>query len=88
MVLVAERSCGCPILRSAQGQTGWGFGQPDKVPVLLVDGFGLDDLKRSLPNQTIPLFYYFTVYAVKISLDFPYNLSIGMQFNSECLSLI
>ena len=43
---VAQRSCGCPIMRSVQGQIGWGFEQPG-----LVEGVpahdrvvGLDDL--------------------------------------------
>ena len=27
----AQRGCGCPICRGAQGQAGWGPGQPDLV---------------------------------------------------------
>jgi len=26
---VAQRSCGCPIIESVQGQIGWGFEQPE-----------------------------------------------------------
>ncbi|KAK4826704.1 hypothetical protein QYF61_010919, partial [Mycteria americana] len=29
---VAQRSCGCPLPGSVQGQVGWGFEQPDLVP--------------------------------------------------------
>ena len=38
-----------------QGQVGWGSEQPDLVVDVLAHcrGFGLDNLKRSLPTQTI-----------------------------------
>jgi len=55
LALVAQRSCGCPILGSVEGQVGQGFGQFDlvkNVPALGM-GVGLNDLQRSLPTQTI-----------------------------------
>ena len=43
---IAQRSCGCPIAGSAQGQAGWGFGQADLVEGVPAHGRGvwLDDL--------------------------------------------
>jgi len=35
---VAQRSCGCPIPRNAQGQVVWGFEKPDVVECILVHG--------------------------------------------------
>ena len=42
----AQRDCGCPIPGGAQGQVGWGSGQPDLVGVSPACGRGLelDDL--------------------------------------------
>ena len=42
----AQRSCGCPIIGSVQGQVGWGSEQPDLVKDVPVHGreVGLDDL--------------------------------------------
>jgi len=31
LALAAQRSCGCPIPGSVQGQVGWDFEQPDLV---------------------------------------------------------
>ena len=43
---VAQRSCGCPITGSVQGQVGPGFEQPDLVKDVPAHGrgLGLDDL--------------------------------------------
>ena len=43
---VAQRSCGCPVPGSVQGQVGRGFEQPGLVEVVPAHG-------RSLPTQTI-----------------------------------
>jgi len=51
-----QRSCGCPIMGSVQGQVEQGFGQCSLVKDVPVHGREnkLDDLVRSLPTQTIP----------------------------------
>jgi len=38
---VAQRSCGCPLPGSVQGQAGWGFEQPGlvKMSLLMAGGF-------------------------------------------------
>ena len=43
---VAQRSCGCPISGSVQGQVGWGFEQRGLVEVVPAHGrgVGLDGL--------------------------------------------
>ena len=43
---VAQRSCGCPLPGSAQGQVGWSSEQPGLVEDVPADGTGLepDDL--------------------------------------------
>jgi len=43
---VAQRSCGCPIPGSVQGQAGWSFEQPSLVEAVPANGRGLevDDL--------------------------------------------
>lgn len=43
---VAQRSCRCPIPGNAQGQVGWGFGQPGLVTDIHVSdrGFEIDSL--------------------------------------------
>ena len=43
---VAQRSCGCSIIESVQGQVGQGFEQPDLVEDVPAHsrGVGLDDL--------------------------------------------
>ena len=38
---VSQRSCGCPIPGSVQGQAGWGFEQPGLVEVVLAHGRGI-----------------------------------------------
>ena len=46
----AQGGCGCPVPGGVQGQAGWGPGQPDLVPDLVVgnlpmaEGLELDDL--------------------------------------------
>jgi len=51
---VAQRSCGCPLLGSVQGQVGWGFGHPGPVEGVPARGRGLGTgwSIRSLPTQT------------------------------------
>jgi len=46
MAQVAQRSCGCPIPGSAEGQAGWGSEQPGLVEGVPAHGrgFELDDL--------------------------------------------
>ncbi|KAK4826803.1 LOW QUALITY PROTEIN: hypothetical protein QYF61_011611 [Mycteria americana] len=46
---VAQRSCGCPIIGSVQGQVGWGFEQPDLVGDVPahVRGVGLGTLQQA-----------------------------------------
>jgi len=39
---VAQRSCGCPLPGSVQGQVGWGFEQPGLVEGAHGRGVGLD----------------------------------------------
>ena len=34
--LVVQRSCGCLMSGGVQGQVGWGFGEPELVPDLVV----------------------------------------------------
>ena len=43
---VAQRSCGCPIIGSVQGEVGWDFEQPDLVEGVPAHGrkVGLGDL--------------------------------------------
>ena len=43
---VAQRSCGCPLPGSVQGQVGWGFDQPGVVEGVPAHsrGVGLDDV--------------------------------------------
>jgi len=50
---VAQRSCGCPVIGSIQGQVVWGFEQPGLVKDVPAHGrgVGLDDLQRSFPTQ-------------------------------------
>jgi len=38
---VAQRSCGCLIPGSVQGQVGWGFDQPGLVEGMLAHGRGI-----------------------------------------------
>jgi len=38
---VAQRSCGCPLPGSVQGQVGWGFEQPGLVEGVHVHGRGV-----------------------------------------------
>ena len=38
---VAQRSCGCPLPGSVQGQVGWGFEQPDLVADVPAHGRGV-----------------------------------------------
>lgn len=57
MEQVAQRSCGCLIIRSVQSQVGQGSEQPDLVKDT-VGWFGLYDLQRSL-LQPKPYFYDF-----------------------------
>jgi len=39
--LVAQRSCGCPLPGSVQGQVGWGFEQPGLVEDVPAHGRGV-----------------------------------------------
>jgi len=39
--LAAQRGCGCPIPRSVQGQTGWGFERPGLVADVLAYSRGV-----------------------------------------------
>jgi len=41
LALAAQRSCGCPVPVSVQGQVGWGFEQPDVVEGVLACGRGV-----------------------------------------------
>ena len=52
---VAQRSCGCPIIGSVQGQAGRGFEQPGLVDGVPAHGRGVQTRwsLRSLPTQTI-----------------------------------
>ena len=54
----AQKSCGCPLPDSIQGQAGWGCEQPDLERVFPACTWGLevDDLR--CPFQPKPLFYY------------------------------
>ena len=51
----AQRSCGCPIPGGAQGQAGWGFGQPGPVGGVPAHGRGVGTgwSVRFLPTQAI-----------------------------------
>jgi len=42
MAQAAQRSCGCPIPGGAQGQLGWGPGQPEPVGGNPAHGRGLE----------------------------------------------
>ena len=52
---VSQRGGGCPIPGNIPGQVGQGSEQPDLVEDVPAHGRGVgrDDLKRSLPTQTI-----------------------------------
>jgi len=52
---VTQKSCGCPILGSVQGQVRWGFEQPGLVEVVPAHARGLRTRwsTRSLPTQTM-----------------------------------
>ena len=52
---VAQRSCGCPLPGSVQGQVGWGSEQPGLVEGVPAHGRGVgaEWSVRSLPTQTI-----------------------------------
>jgi len=52
---VAQRSCGCPLTGSAQGQVGRGLEQPGPVEGVPAHGRGVGTgwSVRSLPTQTI-----------------------------------
>jgi len=39
---VVQRSCGCPLPGSVQGQVGWGFEQPGLVEGVPAHGRGLE----------------------------------------------
>ena len=39
---VAQRSCGCPLPGSVQGEVGWGLEQPDLVEDVPAHGRGMD----------------------------------------------
>ena len=56
---VAQKSCGCPVMGSVQGQVGWGFEQIDLVEDVPVHGrgVGLGVPYRLLLTQTILWFY-------------------------------
>ena len=50
---VAQRSCGCPIPGSVQGQVGRGLEQPGLVEGVPACGLELDDVKvPSKPNHS------------------------------------
>jgi len=51
---VAQRSCGCPLPGSDQGQVGWGFKQPGPVEGVPAHGRGVGTRWsiRSLPNHS------------------------------------
>jgi len=57
---VAQRSCGCPLPGSVQGQVGQGFEQPGVVEGVSAHGRGVGTRwsLRSLPTQTILYFCY------------------------------
>jgi len=50
-----QRSCGCPLPGSVQGQVGWGFEQSGLVEGVPAHGreVGTRRFLRSLPTQTI-----------------------------------
>jgi len=51
---VAQRSCGCALPGSVQGQVGWGFEQPGLVEGVPAHGRGVGTRSiRSFPIQTI-----------------------------------
>ena len=56
---VAQRSCGCPLPGSLQGQVGWGFEKPGLVEGVPAHGrrLGTRWSIRSLPTQSILWFY-------------------------------
>ena len=56
---VAQRSCGCPLPGSVQGQVGWGLEHPGLVEGVPAHGRGVGTRwsVRSLPTQTIQRFY-------------------------------
>jgi len=56
----AHRSCGCPIPGGAQGQVGWGPGQPELVRGSPAHGkgFGTRWCLRFLPTQAILILLY------------------------------
>jgi len=51
----AQRSCGCPLPGSVQGQAGWGFEQPGLVEGVPAHGRGVGTRRalRLLLNRTI-----------------------------------
>ena len=53
----AQRSCGCPIPGSAQGQLGWGLEQPGLVEGVLPMAGGLETILKvpSNPNHSVIL---------------------------------
>jgi len=54
----AQRGCGCPAPRGAQGQAGCGTGQPGLVPDLVIGNptcGGQVGTLRSLPIQSNPI---------------------------------
>jgi len=52
---VSQRSCGCPLHGSVQGQVGWGFEQPGLVEGVPAHGRGVGTTQcsRSLVTQTV-----------------------------------
>jgi len=51
----AQRSCGCPLPGSAQGQVGCVFQQPGLAEIVppYCRRVGVDGLYKSLPTQTV-----------------------------------
>jgi len=48
-------SCGCSISGGAEGQVGWGFGQPVLVGGVSAHGRGWDEMVPSNPNHSLLL---------------------------------
>ena len=49
---IAQRGCGNPLPRGAQGKVGWDFGQLDRLVDIPAYGGGVESL-RSFPIQAI-----------------------------------
>ena len=65
----AQRSCGCPIPRSAQDQVGWGFGQPGLVGGVPAMAGGWNKVISKVPSNPnhLVILWSFEIYFLGVS---------------------